>query len=139
MGARCKVSSVTSTSTQLPGPLRWAVWLLVVEAIAAGLVAVFLVYQGLADEAANLGDAVAVAGFAAVIGAALAGLAFALSRRKPRARAPAIVLQLLAVMFAYALLTSGVGWLGLPIGVLGIAVATLLLAPSTTVGLSGGR
>jgi hypothetical protein len=123
----------------LPAPLRWAVWLLVVEAIGAGLAAVFTAYQGFADEAANLGDALAVAGFALVLGAVLAGLALALSRRKPRARAPAIVLQLLAVMFALAVLTSGVGWLGLPIGVLGIAVATLLLAPTTTEALTAGR
>jgi hypothetical protein len=125
--------------TELPTPLLWAVRLLVVEAVGAGLVTVFLVYQGIADEATNLGDAVAVAGFAAVIAAALAGLALALAARKPRARAPAIVLQLLAVMFAYALLTSGVGWLGAPIGLLGIVVATLLLAPGTTGALTGGR
>jgi hypothetical protein len=124
---------------ELPRSLRWAVWLLLVEAVGAGLVAVFLAYQGFADEAANLGDALAVAGFALVLGAVLAGLALALSRRKPRARAPAIVLQLLAVMFALAVLTSGVGWLGLPIGVLGIAVATLLLAPTTTEALTAGR
>jgi hypothetical protein len=135
MGVRCRVWSVT----ELPTPLLWAVRLLVVEAVGAGLVAVFLVYQGIADEANNLGDALAVAGFAGVIGAALAGLALALARRKPRARAPAIVLQLLSVMFAYALLTSGVGWLGLPIGLLGVVVATLLLAPATTGALTGGR
>lgn len=130
---------MTSTSTDLPSPLRWAVWLLVVEAVGAGLAAVLLAYQGFADEAANVGDAVAVAGFAIVVGAALAGLALALSRRKPRARAPAIVLQLMAVMFALTLLTSGAGWLGLPVGLLGIAVATLLLTPGTTGALTGGR
>jgi hypothetical protein len=131
---------VTSTSeAHLPGALRWAVWLLVLEAVGAGLVAVFLAYQGFADEAANPGDALAVAGFAFVVGAALAGLALALSRRKPRARAPAIVLQLLAVMFALTLLGSDVGWLGLLIGLLGIGVATLLLAPPTTGALTGGR
>jgi hypothetical protein len=124
---------------ELPRSLRWAVWLLLVEAVGAGLVAAFLAYQGFADEAANLGDALAVAGFALALGAVLAGLALALSRRKPRARAPAIVLQLLAVMFALSLLTSGGGWLGLPIGLLGGVVATLLLAPGTTGALTGGR
>jgi len=125
--------------TDLPSPLRWAVWLLVVEGIGAGLAAVFLAYQGFADEAANLADALAVAGFAVVVGAVLGGLAVALARRKPRARAPAIVLQLLAVMFAYALVTGGAGWLGLPVGLLGIGVATLLLTPGTTGALTGGR
>jgi hypothetical protein len=134
-GRRCNVSSVT----ELPSPLRWAVRLLVVEAVGAGLAAAFLTYQGIVDDAANLGDALAVAGFAVVTGGVLAGLALALSRRKPRARAPAIVLQLLAVMFGYALLTGGVGWLGLLVGLLGLAVATLLLTPGSTGALTGGR
>lgn len=130
---------MSSTPTDLPSPLRWAVWLLVVEAVGAGLAAVFLAYQGFADEAADLGDALAVAGFALVVAALLGGLALALSRRKPRARAPAIVLQLLAVMSALATLTGGGAWLGLPVGVLGVAVATLLLSPGTTGALTGGR
>jgi hypothetical protein len=128
------VSPVTSTA--LPSPLRWAAWLLIAEAVAAGLAAAFLVYQGVADESANLGDALAVAGFAAVAAVALAGLAAALRRRKARARAPAIVLQLLVVMLAYVLLTQGVVWLGVPLGLVGVAIATLLLAPATTAALS---
>ena len=130
------MSSVTSTSTSLPAPLHWAVRLLAVEAVAAGLAAALLVYQGIAGDASSPGDAFAVAGFAGVAAAAIAGLAAALARRKPRARAPAIVLQLMAVMFAVVLLTSGVVWLGVPVGVLGIAVTTLLLAPSTNTALS---
>lgn len=132
--------SCVSSSAEPPAVLRWAVGLLVVEAVAAGLVAVFLVYQGIVDERANLSDALAVAGFAMVVAAVLAGLALALSRRKPRARAPAIVLQLLAVMFALSTLTAGgSGWIAVPAGALGIAVATLLLTPATTGALTGGR
>jgi hypothetical protein len=127
----CRVSGVTSTSTGLPDPLRWAVWLLIVEAVAGGLVGIVLLYQGIAGDAADRGNAFALAGFVGVIAAALAGLAFALARRKPRARAPAIVLQLLAVMIGIALLTSGAALVGLPIGLLGVVVATFLLTPST--------
>jgi drug/metabolite transporter (DMT)-like permease len=120
------------------------VWLLIVEAVAAGLVGVLLVYQGIAGEAADRGNAFALAGFAAVLAAALAGLGLALSRRKPRARAPAIVLQLLSVMIGLALATSGLGLAGLPVAVIGVTTATFLLTPSTHEALgvrspSGGR
>lgn len=114
-----------------PTTLRWAVRLLVVEAIAAGLVAVLLGYQGVAGEAAQRSDAFALAGFVALIAATLAGLAAALHRRKPRARAPAIVLQLLAVMLGIVLLTGGAVVLGAPLVLLGVAVATLLFAPGS--------
>lgn len=131
-GVRRRVAPVSPTSSELPRTLRWAVWLLAFEAVAMGGVVVFLIYKDLTGEAAGLGAALAVTGFAAVIGATLAGLAVALSRGKARARAPAIVLQLLAVMFAYLLITAGLFWLGIPVAVLGVAVTTLLVAPPTT-------
>ncbi|MPZ29017.1 MAG: hypothetical protein GEV12_22115 [Micromonosporaceae bacterium] len=118
--------------TELPGPLRGAVWLLGTEALAAAAVAGLLVYQAVTGEPADVGAALSLAGFTVVIGAALAGLAVALTRRSARARAPAIVLQLLAVMLAVVLITGGAAGFGAPVAVLGVAVATLLLAPSTT-------
>lgn len=117
--------------TDLPGPLRWAVWLLTAEAVVATAVAGFLGYQGLAAEPASLVDALALAGYVALLAAGLAGVAVALARRKPRARAPAIVLQLLLLMFAYVLATGGSAPLGVPLAVLCIAIVTLLLTPST--------
>lgn len=119
------------TLTELPTPLRSAVYLLGAETAGAVAIAVFVGYQGVAAEPTSLADALALAGFVAVIAVALAGLAVALTRRKARARAPAIVLQLLAVMFAYVLITAGLAWLGVPVALIGIATATLLLAPST--------
>lgn len=123
------------TVTTLPGPLRAAVWLLVAEALTAGGLAGVLAYQAAAGTPADPGAAFSLAGFAAVAGAALAGLALALHRRKPRARAPAIVLQLLLVMLSIALATGGLPGFGVPVAVVGVAVVTLLLAPSTTVAL----
>jgi hypothetical protein len=124
-------ASPDPSGAALTGPLRWAVWLLFVEAVGGGLVGLLLLYQGIAGEAADQGNAFALAGFVAVVAAILAGLGLALARRKPRARAPAIVLQLLSVMIGLALLTSGGGLVGIPIAVLGVVVATLLLTPST--------
>lgn len=119
----------------IPGPLRWAGWLLLVEAAAVAVVTVILAYQAVSGAAADRGEAFAVAGFTMFFTAVLGGLAVALWRRAPRARAPAIVLQLTAVMVGVVLITSGQPWGGAPLVLVGIAVATLLLAPSTTTAL----
>jgi hypothetical protein len=119
------------TRAELTPTLRWAVRLLVVEAIAVGLMAALIGYGGLTGVAAERSDALTVAGFVALVAVALAGLAAALHRRKPRARAPAIVLQLLLVMLGVVVLTGGAVWLGAPFVLLGVVVATLLFAPSS--------
>lgn len=125
------------TDQQNPASLRWAIRLLAVEATAVGVIALVLGYRGIVAEPTSVGDAMAVAGFVAVVAAALAGLSVALARRKPRARAPAIVLQLMTVMFAYVLLTSGLPAAGVPLGLLGLTIGTLLLAPTTGEALTG--
>jgi hypothetical protein len=123
------------TATTDPGPLRWAVGLLAAEALAATALAGLLVWQAATGQPADAGFAFSLAGFAAVFGAALAGLAVALAHRKPRARAPAIVLQLVTVMIAIPLVTGGAVGFGVPIALVGLVVATLLLAPSTAAAL----
>ena len=129
---------MASVSITLPTPLRWAIRLLWVEVAALAATVLFLLYQDVAGAAASLSDALAVTGFVAVTGAALAGLTVALSRRKARARAPVIVLQLIAVMTGYLLITSGHVWLGVPVGALGVAVTSLLVAPATSEALEQG-
>jgi hypothetical protein len=131
------VSPVTTAATRPPSTLRWVVRLLGGETVTAALVAAWLAYGGFTAEVASLVDALAVAGFAAVLAAALGGLSFALSRRKPRARAPAIVLQLLGVVVAYFLTTVGLAWLSVPVAAVALLVVTLLLTPSTTAALTG--
>jgi drug/metabolite transporter (DMT)-like permease len=96
-----------------------------------------LVYEGFTAEVTSLVDALALAGFTALIAAVLAWLAFALSRRKPRARAPAIVLQLFGVVVAYFLVTAGLGWFSLPVAAAALSVITLLLTPATSAALAG--
>jgi hypothetical protein len=133
------VSAVTAATGPLPGPLRVAVWLLAGEAVLAGGLTGLLVYDAFTLEVASLTDALAVAGFAALVAATLGGLALALARRKPRARAPAIVLQLFGVVVAYFLTTAGLVWLTLPVGALALLVITLLLTPSTHAALTAGE
>lgn len=123
---------MSSASVTLPTPLRWAVRLLWTEVAAVAVVVLFLLYQDFTATATRFTDALALTGFVAVTGAVLAGLAVALSRRKARARAPAIVLQLIAVMTGYLLITNGQFWLGIPTGLLGVLVTSLLVAPATS-------
>lgn len=127
-----KVADVSSPSIAVPALLRWAVRLLWLEVAVVAAVVLFLLYQDLVGNPTRLADALAVTAFVALTGAALAGLAVALSRRKARARAPAIVLQLIAVMTGYLLITNGHPWLGVPVGVLGVVVTSLLVAPATS-------
>jgi len=108
----------------------------VLESAAAGALAAFLVYQALVHEASNVVDALALTGFVVLVGVALAGVAAALAREKARARAPAIVLQLLAVMTAVVIAGAAI-WLAVPLAALGILVTTLLLAPATSGALTG--
>jgi hypothetical protein len=123
----------------LPPTLRWAVRLLAVEAAGVGLLAAFLLYRDLSGGATDLRGALGVTAYATLTAAALAGLAVALSRRKARGRAPAIVLQLLAIALASFMIQGGLAWLGVPVTLLGLLVAVLLLVPATTAALSQPR
>jgi hypothetical protein len=107
------------------------------ETVAVAAVALLLMYEGLTAETADPMDALAVVVFVAMMAAALGGLAFALARRKPRARAPALVLQLLGVVVAYFLTTAGLLWWSVPVAGVALTVITLLLTPSTTAALAG--
>ncbi|HET8660316.1 MAG TPA: hypothetical protein VFM55_15120 [Micromonosporaceae bacterium] len=120
-----------SPHAALPGPLRWAVGLLAAEAAAVVLVVAYLVYADLTADAASRRSALLVTGYAALVAAALGGLAWALSRRRAWARSPAIVLQLLLLPAAYYMVSGGLFWLGLPLGATALLVIGLLLTAAT--------
>jgi hypothetical protein len=123
---------VTQRAEPASAALRWAIWLLLAEAAAAGVVAVFLVYEDLTGAATNLRAALAVTSFAVIVAAALAGIARALMRRRSGARAPAIVLQLMLLPAGYYMIMGGLAWLGVPLMVLGLLVCGLIVSPSAT-------
>ncbi|MEU4568076.1 hypothetical protein [Micromonospora sp. NPDC023956] len=123
---------MTIDSDPVPTTLSWAVRLLRGEAVALGLVAVWLVYENLTAEAADLTLAVLVTVFAAGGALALWALGTALTRRRVGARAPAIVLQLMLLPIGWYMIQGGLGWLGVPLMALGVGVCALLLAPATT-------
>ncbi|HEY2298464.1 MAG TPA: hypothetical protein VGH43_12095 [Jatrophihabitans sp.] len=119
-----------TTTDRPPGPIRAAVVLIVVEALALVAAAVVLVVKTITGDPndiwrALLGAALAVAG-----AAALAFGARALQRLRPAARSPIVVLQLLALPVSYSLwFQAGRVGYGAPIMIAALAVLFLLFTP----------
>ena len=129
---------MTTDSTATPGALRWAVWLLRGEAVALGLLAVYLVYEDLAGTATDLVSGLFVTGFTVLGAVVLWTLAMALWRRRAGARGPAVVLQLMLLPVGYYMIQGGLAWLGGPLIALGLLVAILLFSTSTARALGMG-
>jgi len=125
-----------SATAELPAPLKWAARLVFAEAVAVVVTVTGLAYRWLRETPADPLGTVGVLLYAAIMAGALAGLGVALARRKPRARAPAIVLQLLAVVVAYYLVMEGLVVLSLAVAALALLVITLLMLPATTAALT---
>ncbi|MFD0748315.1 hypothetical protein ACFQ1L_45995 [Phytohabitans flavus] len=125
-------------SPPLPGTLRWAVWLLIGEAAAVALVAAYLVYEDLTGTANSLSVALMVTVFAVAGAVLLFVVARALGNRRSAARGPAIVLQLMLLPIGYYMIQGGLPWAGVPIIAIAVAVAGLLVTPSSTKALGLG-
>ncbi|WP_422771616.1 hypothetical protein ACN28C_00260 [Plantactinospora sp. WMMC1484] len=122
---------MTTRPEPAPGPLRWAVWLLRAEGVGLALLTLFLLFELFTATATDLLSAVLVTAFAAGGAAALWLIGTALSRRRPAARAPAIVLQLMLLPIGYFMIQGGLAWLGGPLIVLGLLVVGLLISTAT--------
>ncbi|GAB3969908.1 hypothetical protein GCM10027615_25140 [Plantactinospora veratri] len=125
------MAAVTSDPEPVPGPLRWAVWLLRAEGIGLALLTLFLVYELFTATAADLLSALLVTLFAAGGAVLLWVIGTALNRRRPGARAPAIVLQLMLLPVGYFMILGGLAWLGAPLIALGLLVVGLLISTGT--------
>ncbi len=111
--------------------LKWAVWLLLIQATGLAFVTALLIYLNLTAEKTSVAMAWSSTVYVALLTAAFAFLAASLSRRKRWARGPAIVVELLQVPIGYTMITNGLPVLGVPVLLLGLLGAALLLAPST--------
>jgi hypothetical protein len=129
------VCRVSRGDGELPITLRVAIWVLFVEAVGVGVVAVMFAYAGATQRVVSVGSAVTVVLYPAGIAVLLGLFGWLLSRRRAWARGPAIVLELLFVPIGYYLVTGGVAWLGIPVIVLGLGCAGLLLAPASRAAL----
>ncbi len=133
------MAPVTIDSDPLPGTLRAAVLLLRAQAVALGLIAVWLIWSDLTADTTDLTSALLVTVFAVGGAVALWALGGALSRRRAGARAPAIVLQLMLLPVGWFMIEGGMGWLGVPLIVLGIGMVGLLVSGPTNRALGFGE
>ena len=111
--------------------LKWAVWLLLLQAAGLALLTLFLVYLNLTADTATLAMAVSTTVYVALLAASFAFVGVSLARRKRWARGPAIVIELLQIPIGYTMLTNGLPAVGAPVLILGLLGAGLLLAPAT--------
>jgi hypothetical protein len=117
-----------------PGPpstLRWAVILLVSEAVMLAAVAGLLVYEDLTETATSSGGAVFVTVLTAAMAALLVVLARALGRRRGWARGPAVFVELMLLPVGYYMIKGGLPAVGIPVLLLGLFGVGLLVAPAT--------
>jgi hypothetical protein len=114
-----------------PGTLRWAIWLLILQAFGVAVETGLVVYAAFTETARSLGTALSTIAVALGLTILLALLAWQLLRRRSWARGAAIVLQLIMVLTGYTLISSGLPWLGVPVMAVAATGAALLLAPSS--------
>jgi hypothetical protein len=123
----------------VPGPLRVAVLLILVESAALVGAAGFLIYATIVGRPSEVARALIGALIALVGAAALAAGARALWHLRPAARSPIVVIQLLALPVSYSLgFQAGRIWYGGPIMAIALAVLFLLFTPPAREALDRG-
>jgi hypothetical protein len=114
----------------VPGPLRAAVVLILLESLGLIGAAGVLVAKTVTGRPADIGRALLGAALALVGAALLAFGARALLRLRPAARSPVVVVQLLALPVSYSLwFQAGRTGYGAPIMLAAVAVLFLLFTP----------
>lgn len=131
-GCRYGAPVTGEQSDSVPAGLAWAVRLLVLEAAGLAALTVFLVVRLLTAEDVLVGIAVSLIVMAALGAAAVTVVARSLGRRRPGARGPAILVQLLVIATGGFLLQTGPAWLGLVLMALGLLVGLLIVLPAST-------
>jgi len=113
----------------VPGPVRLAAILVFVEAAALAVTAVALLVLAFVHTSTRLWAALTVAGFALLGAVVLALCARGLSRLRPSARSPIVVVQIIALPVGYSLgFQNGRFLLAAPMLILAVAVLVLLLS-----------
>lgn len=116
---------------QVPGSLRAATAVVVVQAAALLAIAMVLVVKTIVGNPDSVGRALLDAALAAFTAAVLLLGARGLARLRPSARSPIVVIELLALPVSYSLaFQAGLVGYGGPILVSALAVLYLLFTPS---------
>jgi hypothetical protein len=111
--------------------LRWAIGLLLGEAVAVTAITLFLVYEAATATSLIWQDALLVVVFAAIMAALLGLFGWNLLRRRGWARGPAVVLELMLLPIGWFMIGGNLAWLGIPVFVLGLLGVGLLVTPAT--------
>lgn len=128
------------TARHVPGPVRAAVAILLLEALALLGAAGFLAVDTAVGNPHNVGRALLGAAFALLGALVLAACARGLYRLRPAARSPVVVLQLLALPVGYSLgIQAGRIAYGGPILIAALAVLYLLFTPPARAALDRER
>lgn len=115
--------------------LRWAVRVVLLQAVALAGLTALLAYSDATAQVTTLRMALSVTGYALLMTVLLASVGVNLARHRAWARGPAIVLELLQVPIGYGMLTGGAAAIGAPVLLASLAGAGLLLAPATRLAL----
>lgn len=118
-----------------PATLRWAVRLLLAQAVVAGGYAGYLLYEDLTADVRDTTAALYVTGYFVAFAALLVGLALALRRHRRWARGPAVFLELMLLPIGYFAALAGWLWIGVGVIALSLICAGLLLAPASRAAL----
>jgi hypothetical protein len=121
---------VDDVAVRVPGPLRVAVLIILVQSLGLLAAAGFLVVATFTGDPSDIGRALLGAAFALGGAVLLAYGARALLRLRPAARSPIVVLELLALPVSYSLgFQAGRIGFGGPIMASALAVLFLLFTP----------
>jgi hypothetical protein len=122
---------VSEPRSTTPGTLRWAIRLLLLQALGVAVVTCLVLYAAFTQKAQTLATGLSTVAVPLGLAVLLGLLAWQLNRRRSWARGAAIVLQLLIVLSGATLVTSGLAWAGVPVILVALVGAVLLLAPSS--------
>ena len=125
------VTGEESDSTA-PASLLWAVRLLLLEAAGLAALTVYLVVRLLTADSVLIAVAASLIVMCALGAAAVFVVARSLGRRRPGARGPAVLVQLLVIASGGFLLQTGPAWAGVALMALGLLIGLLIVLPAST-------
>jgi hypothetical protein len=132
------LGDVISSSAGRPATLTVAAALLAAEGLLALALGGYVAVETVAGQESDLVTALAVAGFAVLLGAGLLWVAWGLWQVLRWSRGPAVVAQIFALpVVALPLISGGRYGLGVPLTAAAVVALITLLAPATTRALYG--